>query len=75
LLRRRDPRTKHRSRAGRGKRAEQSAATEPEFIAPGALLDVLRRGRPGYAAVDVYKQEPIVNGNHPFLSMRPQGRL
>jgi D-3-phosphoglycerate dehydrogenase / 2-oxoglutarate reductase len=40
-----------------------------EIIAPGALLDALRKGRPGYAAVDVYEQEPIVNGNHPFLSM------
>ena len=40
-----------------------------EVIAPGALLDALRKGRPGYAAVDVYEQEPIFNGNHPFLSM------
>jgi D-3-phosphoglycerate dehydrogenase len=40
-----------------------------EIIAPGALLTALRNGRPGYAAVDVYEQEPIVNGNHPFLSM------
>ena len=40
-----------------------------EIIQPGALLDALRNGRPGYAAVDVYEQEPIVGGNHPFLSM------
>lgn len=40
-----------------------------ELIAPGALLAGLRAGRPGYAAVDVYEQEPIVNGDHPFLSM------
>jgi D-3-phosphoglycerate dehydrogenase / 2-oxoglutarate reductase len=40
-----------------------------EIIRPGALLDALRNGRPGYAAVDVYEQEPIVDGNHPFLSM------
>lgn len=40
-----------------------------ELIEPGALLDALRNGRPGYAAVDVYEQEPIVNGDHPFLSM------
>jgi len=40
-----------------------------EIIAPGALLEALRKGRPGYAAVDVYEQEPIVNGNHPFLKM------
>ena len=29
----------------------------------------LEMGRPGFAAVDVYEEEPIVNGNHPFLSM------
>jgi D-3-phosphoglycerate dehydrogenase len=40
-----------------------------ELIAPGALLAALRKGRPGYAAVDVYEQEPIVNGDHPFLAM------
>ena len=40
-----------------------------ELIQPGALLDALKKGRPGYAAVDVYEQEPIVNGNHPFLKM------
>jgi D-3-phosphoglycerate dehydrogenase / 2-oxoglutarate reductase len=40
-----------------------------ELIRPGALLEALRKGRPGYAAVDVYEQEPIVNGEHPFLSM------
>jgi D-3-phosphoglycerate dehydrogenase len=40
-----------------------------ELIQPDALLAALRDGRPGYAAVDVYEQEPIVGGNHPFLSM------
>ena len=40
-----------------------------ELIQPGALLGALRKGRPGYAAVDVYEQEPIVNGDHPFLKM------
>jgi D-3-phosphoglycerate dehydrogenase len=40
-----------------------------EIIQPGAFLAALRKGRPGYAAVDVYEQEPIVNGDHPFLSM------
>jgi len=40
-----------------------------ELIQSGALLAALRNGRPGYAAVDVYEQEPIVGGNHPFLSM------
>ena len=40
-----------------------------ELVAPGALLAALQKGRPGYAAVDVYEQEPIVNGDHPFLKM------
>ena len=40
-----------------------------ELMAPGALLAALRAGRPGYAAVDVYEQEPITNGDHPFLAM------
>ena len=40
-----------------------------ELIAPGALLTALRNGRPGYAAVDVYEEEPVINGDHPFLAM------
>jgi D-3-phosphoglycerate dehydrogenase / 2-oxoglutarate reductase len=40
-----------------------------ELVKPGALLEALRNGRPGYAAVDVYEQEPIVNGDHPLLKM------
>ena len=40
-----------------------------ELIELDALLGALRKGRPGYAAVDVYEQEPIINGDHPFLSM------
>ncbi|HEY7664013.1 MAG TPA: D-2-hydroxyacid dehydrogenase family protein [Xanthobacteraceae bacterium] len=40
-----------------------------ELIAPGALVAALRQGRPGYAAVDVYEQEPITGGEHPLLAM------
>jgi D-3-phosphoglycerate dehydrogenase len=40
-----------------------------ELIAPGALLAALRNGRPGYAAVDVYEQEPVTDGDHPLLAM------
>ena len=29
----------------------------------------LERGRPGYAAVDVYDREPIIGGDHPLLKM------
>ena len=42
-----------------------------ELIEPNALLDALRKGRPGYAAGATFsdQQEPIMGGNHPFLSM------
>lgn len=40
-----------------------------ELIAPGALVEALRQGRPGFAAADVYEQEPVVNGEHPLLKM------
>ena len=40
-----------------------------ELIAPGALVDALKKGRPGFAAVDVYENEPVVNGNHPLLQL------
>ena len=39
-----------------------------ELIQPGALLAALRQGRPGFAAVDVYEEEPVA-ADHPFLSM------
>lgn len=39
------------------------------LIEPGALVDQLRAGRPGMAAVDVYEDEPVRNPNHPLLSM------
>ena len=40
-----------------------------ELIEPGALEAALRAGRPGYAAVDVYEEEPILGAQHPLLSM------
>jgi D-3-phosphoglycerate dehydrogenase / 2-oxoglutarate reductase len=39
------------------------------LIAPGALVEALRNGRPGMAAVDVYEEEPVLNANHPLLQM------
>lgn len=38
-----------------------------ELIAPGALLQALDAGRPGYAAVDVYEEEPLLDPAHPLL--------
>lgn len=40
-----------------------------ELIIPGALAEALERGRPGAAAVDVYEEEPVLNGDHPLLAM------
>ncbi|HZM33958.1 MAG TPA: D-2-hydroxyacid dehydrogenase family protein [Burkholderiales bacterium] len=39
------------------------------LVAPGALVEALRAGRPGKAAVDVYEEEPVVGGKHPLLAM------
>ncbi len=39
-----------------------------ELIEPGALLQALDAGRPGFAAVDVFEQEPILEPNHPLLT-------
>jgi D-3-phosphoglycerate dehydrogenase len=39
------------------------------LIEPGALVEALRKGRPGFAAVDVYEQEPVRDVNHPLLTM------
>jgi len=39
------------------------------LIEPGALVAALQSGRPGWAAVDVYEQEPITDPNHPLLAM------
>jgi D-3-phosphoglycerate dehydrogenase / 2-oxoglutarate reductase len=40
-----------------------------QLIAPGALVEALKRGRPGLAAVDVYEKEPVLNGDHPLLKL------
>jgi D-3-phosphoglycerate dehydrogenase len=39
------------------------------LIEPGALVAALRAGRPGFAAVDVYEEEPILGADHPLLAM------
>jgi D-3-phosphoglycerate dehydrogenase len=40
-----------------------------ELLQPGALVAALQKGRPGYAAVDVYENEPVTGGDHPLLRM------
>jgi D-3-phosphoglycerate dehydrogenase / 2-oxoglutarate reductase len=40
-----------------------------QLIEPGALVNALRAGRPGMAAIDVYEDEPLRDTNHPLLTM------
>ncbi len=40
-----------------------------ELIEPGALERALDAGRPGYAAVDVYEQEPVLEAGHPLAGL------
>ena len=39
------------------------------LVARGALVEALKTGRPGMAAVDVYDEEPVRDVNHPLLNM------
>ena len=39
------------------------------LIEPGALVEALRAGQPGSAAIDVYEEEPLRNTDHPLLRM------
>jgi D-3-phosphoglycerate dehydrogenase len=39
------------------------------LIEPDALVNALRAGRPGMAAVDVYEEEPLRDTRHPLLNM------
>ncbi len=38
------------------------------LIEPGALINALKAGRPGMAAVDVYEEEPVLD-EHPFFAL------
>lgn len=40
-----------------------------QLIEPSALVNALRAGRPGMAAIDVYEDEPLRDTNHPLLTM------
>lgn len=39
------------------------------LIEKGALLEALQDGTPGFAAIDVFDEEPIFDSNHPLLEM------
>lgn len=40
-----------------------------ELIEPGALIESLAAGRPGFAGLDVYESEPVYDKEHPLLNM------
>jgi D-3-phosphoglycerate dehydrogenase len=39
------------------------------LLEPGALVEALRSGRPGMAAVDVFDEEPVPQTDYPLLTM------
>ena len=39
------------------------------IIEAGALAEALKKGRPGFAAVDVYEDEPVLGASHPLIKM------
>ena len=39
------------------------------LIEPGALVEALRAGRPGMAAIDVFEEEPVRDSDDPLLKM------
>jgi len=39
------------------------------IIAKDALVNALKAGRPGRAAIDVYEDEPVLNASHPLIGM------
>ena len=40
-----------------------------ELVAPGDLAAALAAGRPGFAAVDVFEDEPVMGARHPLLGL------
>lgn len=39
------------------------------IIARDALVNALKAGRPGRAAIDVYEEEPVIGASHPLIAM------
>ena len=40
-----------------------------ELVEPGALVEALKAGHPGFAAVDVFEEEPVLGARHPLLQL------
>jgi len=45
-------------------------ASRAELIEPGGLYNALLLGRPGFAAVDVYEHEPVLQASDPLLKLQ-----
>lgn len=64
--------TRHRISAADLRQMKPSAllvnTSRAELLAPGALLEALSTGRPGYAALDVLEGEPVLDEAHPLLN-------
>ena len=52
-----------------GPRALLVNTSRAGLIQAGALEAALKAGRPGYGAVDVFEQEPVLGGAHPLLAL------
>jgi D-3-phosphoglycerate dehydrogenase len=44
-------------------------ASRAEIVETGALEKALKEGRPGKAALDVFESEPVMDANHPVISL------
>ena len=44
-------------------------SSRADLIEPDALVNALRAGRPGMAAVDVYESEPLLDPRNPLLTI------
>ncbi len=66
--------TRHIVKAGDLARMKPSAifinTSRAPLVEPGALVAALDAGRPGYAAVDVYEDEPLLDPGYPLLAMQ-----
>ena len=52
-----------------GPRALLVNTSRAELVAAGALEAALKAGRPGFAAVDTFESEPVLDAGHPLLAL------